>query len=144
MKSILPKTNYLIFNVKNSPKIDWHDYIEGHFDPPIHITNYNEACYGDSGSGQFTKSLDGLRYLLVAIYKGRISESFRDANGKKHNYPCGTFTWNKGFYRHNHKVSESTTWHENLEWIKKKANILRPSSVPSTNLGINVHYQNIL
>ena len=129
MKSDQPKTNFVTFNAKNSLPIDWNDYIPNKFDEPDSITTYNQACMADSGSGQFVNN--GRIYVLVAIFTNSIIRKYEDANGKLHYFPCGTFTWSEGEYRYNSKESESTTWQENLEWIKHKASITTSSTSTS-------------
>ena len=91
--------------------------------PPFLVPSYQEACNGDSGSGQFALT-KGKKAVLVAIFRATSNEEFyRDGAGKRQEYPCGTFTWRDKKFRYNYGVSESTTWIENLEWIKMRANI---------------------
>ena len=126
MKSNLPETKYATFNWEENPIFDWNKFIEGHISVPDNLTAYNVACAGDSGSGQFVQK--GPRYVLVAIYSGSSDIQTFNSNGKEHDYPCGTFTWRTGKYRYWNDESESTTWEENLEWIKKKVKLCKTSS----------------
>ena len=123
MKSNLPKTKYITFNAEANPILDWNNFVDGQIPVPEDLTAYNVPCLGDSGSGQFVKK--GPRYVLSAIYKGAVAVSGSSFRSKlmKHDYPCGTFTWRKGKYRHWNEQSESTTWGENLEWIKQKISL---------------------
>ena len=144
MKSTLPDTEILIFNKNKDDALDWanmRDNYEGYKEnAPKEIITYQSACSGDSGSGQFVTnninpdklkdSLDELRYVLVAIYFGGFGNSVKRnvKDVKEYKFPCGSYTWVNGKYEHNNPTSESTTWSENLLWIKKKANICKDSS----------------
>ena len=137
MKANLPDTEFLVFNANNDKKLDWdnmkNNYLVNQNKAPKEIISYQDGCKGDSGSGQFVTngldlrtddySLDDLKYVLVAIYVGKIGiESFRrqKASRESHKFPCGTYTWYNGKYIQASATSESTTWKENLNWIKKK------------------------
>ena len=141
MKSKLPDTEIVIFNKNNDYILDWanmgDNYQPYKENAPKEIVTYHSACSGDSGSGQFVandidplkikESLDELRYVLVAIFSGKFQKTFMH-NGELYNFPCGSYTWDNGEYKYSSAESESTTWPENLRWIKKKANICKGSS----------------
>ena len=133
MKSKLPDTEIVIFNKNNDYKLDWanmgDNYQPYKENAPKEIVTYQSACSGDSGSGQFVandidplkikESLDELRYVLVAIYVGRINGDFQ-SKGNTYEFPCGSYTWYDGEYTQESGGSESTTWKENFDWIKRK------------------------
>ena len=125
MKSNLPETKDITFNVKENPTLDLTYFAEGKIPLPEEFSAYNIACHGDSGAGQFVKK--GPRHVLVAICSGLANTLTFESNGKEHEYPCGTFTWRDGKYRKLYNYSESTTWKENSEWIKKKLKLCQTS-----------------
>ena len=120
MKSNLPTTNTITINPDRM-----ENYLIVKIPAPKWISSYLEVCRGDSGSGQFIS--DGHRYILVAVYTTYIpSYKYKySLNKVKHEVPCGTNSYHKksGKYLKTDTISESTTWHENLDWIKQKSNI---------------------
>ena len=141
MKSTLPSTKYAVFNKNNCKKLDWktmkNNYQANQYkEAPKEILSYKVACTMDSGSGQVVTNgidlqkdeylLDELRYVLVAVYQGKYKNKFT-YRGKQYNFPCGTYTWLNGKYNEHHPYSESTTWKENFDWIKKKIFICKES-----------------
>ena len=98
--------------------------------------SYMQGCKGDSGSGQFIsnnvneymnlpKDNGNLRYVLAAIDSKSTFPAEKDLNGKILEYPCGTFTYDPKLKTHKGTggISISTTYHEILNWIKRKSNI---------------------
>ena len=136
MKSKLPDTESIVFNSKNKKTLDWADlknnYRVVRKEAPKGLQLYEAACSGDSGAGQFVtnginplevdENLDELRYVLVAIYVGRINGDFQ-SKGNTYEFPCGSYTWYDGEYTQESGESESTTWKENFDWIKRKITI---------------------
>ena len=136
MKSKLPDTESIVFNSKNKKTLDWanlkNNYRVVRKEAPKGLQLYEAACSGDSGAGQFVtnginplevdENLDELRYVLVAIYVGRINGDFQ-SKGNTYEFPCGSYTWYDGEYTQESGGSESTTWKENFDWIKRKITI---------------------
>ena len=137
MKANLPDTEFLVFNANNDKKLDWdnmkNNYLVNQNKAPKEIISYQEGCRGDSGSGQFVAngldlrkddySIDDLKYVLVAIHTHTIGKEYfkrQQASRKSHMFPCGVYTWYMGEYIQASTTSESTTWKENLDWIKRK------------------------
>lgn len=140
MKMELPKAKTVTFRRKPGSDPQWGKPEFGQEDTPAKIESYRVPCGGDSGSGQFfathyytdpgSLSWDGKRslrfkFILAAVFVAGFSEQFQDSLGKEHEVPCGTYTSDSKKkddlqYTAN---SQSTTWPEIFNWIKKNAKI---------------------
>ena len=137
MEHAPPSTKTITFKSGGCKGVCWDDYKEEDRAPPIWAQSYIEGCKGDSGSGQFITNgyeikpehFDKLRGVLTSVYTTNYADAFIHS-GKTYGVPCGTYSYDaveskpgKRVYFKTLGISQSTTYSNTLNWIKKTANL---------------------
>ena len=133
MNSKLPTTKIVTYKQKSGSP-DWANPQFAHHDGPSEIESYRVPCKGDSGSGQmFSTQYTDLqtrvkhkKFVLSAVLTRAGSDHFYAKKfffgEKSYRLPCGAYTYSKkhGNYIQQMSISQSTTFPEIFNWIKRQ------------------------
>ena len=132
MKSIPPKTKTLKVKLDEDGKLKTQAFFSE--EQPKEVFGYRQACSGESGAGFFIGNSESeesvaFKYILASIHTTAARQDFEDDNGKMHQVPCGSYTWNrkKKRYLHYTQYSQSVAAAKIHDWVKARASICKSS-----------------
>ena len=134
MKSIPPNTKTLKVTLDENGQLTNQAFFSE--EQPRNVYGYRQACSGESGAGFFigngaSEESIAFKYILASIHTTAARQEFEDDNGKTHQVPCGSYTWNRKQKRYLHytQYSQSLAAAKIHDWVKARASLCKSCTI---------------